>query len=105
MLVIRRIVLGLVFTWFFFGSLGHFFDTTFFAGLVPPYVPFPQAAVAITGSCELLGAVGLLIPKTHTAAGHGLFVLTLFVTPVNFTLWRHPDKCPPVSPPYVAVRP
>src|SRR3546814_3302597 len=88
MLVIRRIVLGLVFTWFFFGSLGHFFDATFFAGLVPSYVPFPHAAVAITGACELLGAVGLLIAKTRTAAGLGLFVLTLCVTPVNFNMWR-----------------
>src|SRR3546814_18088499 len=89
MLVIRRIVLGLVFTWFFFGSLGHFFDATFFAGLVPSYVPFPHAAVAITGACELLGAVGLLIAKTRTAAGLGLFVLTPCVTPVHFNMLLH----------------
>src|SRR3546814_8063784 len=104
MLVIRRIVLGLVFTWFFFGSLGHFFDATFFAGLVPSYVPFPHAAVAITGACELLGAVGLLIAKTRTAAGLGLFVLTLCVTPVNFNMWWHPEQFPQFHPTFIAVR-
>lgn len=104
MSVIRRIVLGLVFTWFFIGSIGHFADARFFTSLVPSYVPFPHAAVAITGACELIGAIGLLLVKTRGAAGLGLFVLTLCVTPVNFNMWLHPEQFPQFHPTFIAVR-
>src|SRR3546814_8042072 len=59
---------------------------------------------AIAGACELLGAVGLLIAKTRTAAGLGLFVLTLCVTPVNFNMGWHPEQFPQFHPTFIAVR-
>lgn len=104
MSLIRRIVLALVFAWFLFGSIGHFVDAGFFASLVPPYVPFPHAMIAITGACELLGAIGLLSVKTRAAAGLGLFLLTLCVTPANLNMWLHPEQFPQFHPTFIAVR-
>ena len=100
----RRIVLGLVFAWFLFGSIGHFVDAGFFAGIVPPYIPFPQAAVAISGALELLGAIGLLFARTRSAAGLGLFALTICVTPVHLNMWLHPQQFPQFHPTFLAVR-
>ena len=37
----------------------------------------------------LLGAVGILIPATRRAAGIGLFLLTIAVTPANVYMLQH----------------
>jgi uncharacterized membrane protein len=40
---------------------------------------------------ELLGAAGLLHRSTRRAAGIGLFVLTLLVTPAHFYMLQRPE--------------
>ena len=37
--------------------------------MVPPSVPNPEFMVTFTGICEILGAIGLLIPRTRRIAG------------------------------------
>ncbi|MCW2654103.1 MAG: hypothetical protein QOE41_1838 [Mycobacterium sp.] len=51
--------------------------------IVPPRLPAPGLLVTITGILELLGASGLLIPQTRTAAAVCLFVLMLAMFPAN----------------------
>lgn len=72
-----------VFLWFAIGGIAHFAATDLEMRIVPPYVPWPRAAVLISGACELLGAAGLLRARTRRLAGIGLFLLTLAVTPAN----------------------
>ena len=43
---------------------------------MPPSLPYHEAAVAISGVFEILGALGLLFQRTRRMAGIGLFVLT-----------------------------
>ena len=59
--------------------------------IVPPYIPWPRAAVLISGVFELLGAVGLLWRPTRRAAGIGLFLLTLAVTPCHVYMLQRPN--------------
>jgi uncharacterized membrane protein len=59
--------------------------------VIPPYVPWPRATVLISGVFELLGAAGLLHRSTRRAAGIGLFVLTLLVTPAHFYMLQRPE--------------
>lgn len=87
----KNAALGFVFVWFVLGGLGHFAAAAFFIGIVPPYVPWPELAVYVSGVFELLGAAGLLLPAWRRAAGIGLFVLTLCVTPANVHMWLHPE--------------
>lgn len=93
----RKIGLAIVFGWFFFGGIGHFVMTDFFVGIVPPWVPWPLAAVHVSGVLELLGALGVLLPATRRWAGLGLFLLTLAVTPANVHMWLHPELFPKFS--------
>lgn len=58
---------------------------------MPPYVPWPRLAVLSSGVFELLGAAGLVVPSTRRAAGWGLFVLTLAVTPANIYMLQRPE--------------
>ncbi len=79
-----------MFLWFALGGIAHFAATSLEMRIVPPYIPWPRATVWISGVFELLGAAGLLFLSTRPAAGWGLFLLTIAVTPANiYMLQRH----------------
>ena len=83
-----------MFVWFFVGGILHFVATEVEASIVPPYIPWPVAAVLVSGVFELLGAAGILIPLLRKAAGIGLFLLTLAVTPAHIYMLQHPELFP-----------
>ena len=83
-----------VFLWFFIGGIMHFVATGTEASIVPPWMPWPVAAVLISGVFALLGAVGILYPPTRKAAGIGLFILTIAVTPAHFYMLQRPELFP-----------
>ena len=87
----RRIGLGIVFLWFLLGGIAHFAYTAAEMRIVPPWFPWPRAAVLASGVFELLGAAGLLWRPTRRAAGLGLVALTLAVTPAHIYMLQRPD--------------
>ena len=90
----RRIGLGFVFLWFFVGGIAHFAAADLEARIVPPYVPWPYAAVYVSGVLELVGALGLLSSRTRRAAGWLLLALTIAVTPANVHMLQTADQWP-----------
>jgi uncharacterized membrane protein len=89
--IAKRIGLGFVFLWFFIGGIAHFVATEVEMRIVPHYIPWPRAMVLISGVFELLGAVGVLIPRVRRAAGMGLIALTIAVTPANVYMLQHSE--------------
>lgn len=51
--------------------------------MVPPFVPNPEIVVTVTGICEILGAVGLVVPRTRRIAAVALIVFLVAVLPAN----------------------
>ncbi|MFB0988738.1 MAG: DoxX family protein [Gammaproteobacteria bacterium] len=92
-------ILGMafVFLWFMGGGVMHFISPEFFLAIMPPSLPYHEAAVAISGVFEIIGAVGLLFQRTRRMAGIGLFVLTLAVSPANIYMSLNPELFPDVS--------
>jgi len=82
----RRAALVFVFFWFFLGGIAHFVFTDAEMRIVPAYIPWPRLAVLASGVLELVGALGLLWRPSRRAAGWGLFLLTLAVTPANVAM-------------------
>ena len=77
---IARLVLVLMFT---VTGILHFTHINKFVQIVPPFIPMPEAMVYISGIFEILGAVGLLIPRYQRLAAFGLVVLLVAVLPAN----------------------
>jgi len=90
----QRAGLALVFLWFFIGGIMHFVATDIEARIVPPWMPWPVAAVLVSGVFELLGALGILLAATRRPAGIGLFLLTLAVTPAHIYMLQRPELFP-----------
>lgn len=51
--------------------------------MVPPFLPFADALVYITGVFELLGAAGLVLTATRRYAGYALAALFVALIPAN----------------------
>lgn len=90
----RRAALIFVFLWFAIGGTGHFIAPQFFVAIVPPWVPFPFDAVYLSGVAELAGAAGLLSTRFRSAAGIGLCVLIVCVTPANLYMLQEAQRFP-----------
>ena len=61
----------------------HFAVPVPFVRIVPPQLPYPEALVYISGFFEILGGIGLLIPKVSRAAAWGLIALFIAMFPAN----------------------
>ncbi|HET6473038.1 MAG TPA: hypothetical protein VFG38_14430 [Pseudomonadales bacterium] len=96
--------LAVVFLWFALGGISHFTNVDFFLAIMPPYVPFPRAAVYVSGVFEILFAIGIVIPATRAVSGILLILLTLAVTPANVYMWQHPELYPNVAPALLSGR-
>jgi uncharacterized membrane protein len=86
---VRWIALGFVVVWFLIGGIAHFVATDLEMRIVPPYIGWPRLVVLVSGVFELVGAAGLLYRPWRQAAGVGLFVLTIAVTPANIFMLQH----------------
>jgi uncharacterized membrane protein len=102
--VLRHMSLAVVFGWFFLGGTAHFTNSAFFVNIMPPYIPFPLAAVYVSGALEIAFALGILFPPTRRRSGNLLMALTVAVTPANIHMWLHPELFPEVSPTLLSVR-
>lgn len=68
---------------FVLAGLNHFRDPAFYLSMMPPVLPFPQVLNGLAGVFEILGGVGVLVPRTQRFAGWGLIALLIAVFPAN----------------------
>ena len=59
-------------------------------------MPWPRAAVLVSGALEILGAAGLVSRPTRRAAGIGLLLLVIAVTPANVHMLLNAERWPDI---------
>jgi uncharacterized membrane protein len=61
----------------------HFTHPDFYRPMMPPYLPRHLELIYASGAFEIMGGLGLLIPRFRRAAGWGLIALLVAVFPAN----------------------
>jgi len=64
---------------------------------MPPYLPAHLALVYVSGVFEILGGIGVLVPRVRSMAGWGLVALLVAVFPANLHMAMHPELFPGFS--------
>ena len=64
----------------------HFFADGVYLKIYPPLLPYPATMVYFTGVAEILGGIGLLIPRVSQAAAWGFVLLFIAVYPANINM-------------------
>ena len=84
--------IGVVLAAVFYVSSGilHFLRPEFYLRIMPPYIPWHVAMVAVSGGFEVLGGLGLLVPQVRRTAAWGLVGLLVAVFPANLYMATNP---------------
>lgn len=82
----KKIALALLSVSMVFIGIGHFVDPEPFVRIVPSWLPAPLWLVWISGVFEILGGIGVAIPKTRKWAAWGLIALFVAVFPANINM-------------------
>lgn len=64
-------------------GVNHFISPEFYLPMMPPWLPAPEALLAISGLAEILLGVGVLVPMTRRLAAWGVVALLIAVFPAN----------------------
>ena len=91
MSIFKTVVRVLFAAFFIFAGIRPFTIRDFFIAIVPPYLPWPEALVYISGVSEILLGTLLMFPRTARLAGWGFIALLLAVFPANIHMAMNPD--------------
>lgn len=69
----------------------HFVRPALYVRIMPPYLPWHEELVFVSGVFEILGGIGLLVPRLQVAAAWGLIALLVAVFPANVHMALHPE--------------
>jgi uncharacterized membrane protein len=91
MMNIRSRAVGLWFLALFFvmAGLNHFLNPGPYLAMMPPYVPWHEGLIIVSGIAEIAGGLGILIPQMRRPAGWGLMALLVAVFPANLQVALH----------------
>lgn len=72
----------------------HFVNPDFYLKIMPPYLPFHYELVQISGVCEIVLGVLLVIPQYSRQAAGGVILLLIAVFPANLHVYQHQELIP-----------
>jgi uncharacterized membrane protein len=89
MSVSRRLLAG----FFVASGLNHFVSPSFYRAIVPPSLQHEaKRVVEVSGVAEVLGGLGVLLPRTRRLSGVALVALLAAVFPANLYMASAPER-------------
>jgi uncharacterized membrane protein len=67
-------------------GINHFIHPEFYRKIMPPWLPFHDGLIFISGIFEILFALLLLLPVTRRLAAWGIIALLIAVFPANIQM-------------------
>ncbi|MGE3315508.1 MAG: MauE/DoxX family redox-associated membrane protein [Planctomycetaceae bacterium] len=79
-------------------GINHFRDPGFYLKIMPPYLPWHEELVFLSGVAEAGLGLLLLIPRTSRLAAWGIIALLIAIFPANIYLFQnqHILPAPPI---------
>lgn len=68
---------------FIFAGISHFAAPSKFMEMMPPFLPAPEFLIYLSGICEVVGGISLIVSKVKSFAAVGLILLLMAVFPAN----------------------
>ena len=85
----KRVLLVVMAAFYILAGMNHFLHPDFYLVMMPPYLPWHGALVAVSGAAEMgLGLLVLVRPLRRVAAW-GLILLLIAIFPVNLHIALH----------------
>jgi uncharacterized membrane protein len=72
----------------------HFVNPDFYIKIMPSYLPLHRELVYLSGVCEIVLGVLILIPRYSTLAAWGMIALLIAVFPANIHVYQNQDVLP-----------
>jgi uncharacterized membrane protein len=74
-------------------GVNHFRSPRFYEAIVPPSLQHDaKRVVQVSGAAELVGGLGVLLPRTRRLSGVWLVALLAAVFPANLYMAREPER-------------
>lgn len=72
---------------FIWAGTRHFVKPQFYVSMMPHYLPNPLFLIYLSGFFEIVGGLGLMVPKFRSFSAWSLMMLLLAVLPANIYTW------------------
>jgi uncharacterized membrane protein len=96
--LVKRALKYLMAVLYLAGGLNHFLNPGFYLRMMPPWLPWHEALVALSGVAEMLLGALVLVPRFQRLAAWGLIALLVAVFPANVHMALHPGLFPEAPP-------
>jgi uncharacterized membrane protein len=91
---VKTFFLLLLSLFFTYAGIDHLVSPDFYVSIMPPWIPWHLELVYLSGVFEVMGGVGVLIPRFRAMAGTGLVALLIAVYPANLHMAFNPHLFP-----------
>ena len=72
----------------------HFVNPDFYLKIMPPYLPLHRELVYLSGVCEIVLGVLLVMPRFSQLAAWGIIALLIAVFPANIYVYQNQGALP-----------
>ena len=80
---IKRVLLWLMAAFYVFAGVMHFVRPDYYTPAMPPYLPWHEALIFLSGVAEVGLGIAVLIPSLRRWAAWGIIALLIAIFPAN----------------------
>jgi uncharacterized membrane protein len=81
--VVKRVLLVVMALFYVVAGANHFWNPEFYRPIMPPYLPYHDPLIYISGVAEIVLGLAVLVPRLRVAAAWGIILLLIAIFPAN----------------------
>ena len=85
----KRILLYVMAVFYMFAGVMHFVRPEFYRPMMPPYLPWHDFLILLSGLAEFVLGAAVLVPSIRPLAAWGIILLLIAIFPANLHIALH----------------